>query len=83
MEGAADEYSLPGPDDDQNWNSELQRKMELSVLKEIDNIEERVCSASLQVNSPTRSTFKVNSIFYAITSLISKTPFFLSWQYNY
>ena len=49
-ESTSVEHPVPVPDDEQNWNSELQRTMELSALKEIDNIEERVCSASLQVH---------------------------------
>lgn len=37
------------PDEEDNWNRELQRKMEVKVLEDIESMEERVCHASLQV----------------------------------
>lgn len=41
--------SAPSPDDKDDWNRELQRKMEIKVLGDIESMEERVCHASLQV----------------------------------
>lgn len=37
------------PDDEDDWNRELQQKMEVKVLEDIESMEERVCHASLQV----------------------------------
>jgi len=39
----------PCPDDKDRWNHELQRKMEIKVLEDIESMEERVCHASLEV----------------------------------
>lgn len=39
----------PSPDDKDRWNRELQRKIEIKVLEDIESMEERVCHASLQV----------------------------------
>ena len=40
--------SAPLPDDNDSWDFELQRKIEMRILEEIESLEERICSASLQ-----------------------------------
>jgi len=40
--------SAPPPNDNDTWDFDLQRKTEMSILEEIESLEERICSASLQ-----------------------------------
>ena len=40
--------SAPSPDDNDSWDFELQRQTEMHILEEIENLEERISSASLQ-----------------------------------
>ena len=40
--------SAPSPDDSDVWDFELQQKIEMRILEEIETLEERICSASLQ-----------------------------------
>ena len=40
--------SAPPPDDHDMWDFGLQRKTEMRILEEIENLEERICGASLQ-----------------------------------
>lgn len=40
--------SAPVPDDNNSWDFELQRQTEMRILQEIENLEERICGASLQ-----------------------------------
>jgi hypothetical protein len=72
-----DESSVPAADDDKQWNSELQRKMELGVLKEIDNMEERVCNASLQVKKTIieNCPWHVYKLFKILKILVLPGPF--------
>ena len=49
----ASRISAPMPDEPAEWNRQRQRKMEIEVLEEIENMEERVCHASLQVSTLT------------------------------
>jgi len=45
---ASSAVSAPPPDNNDVWDFELQRKTEMNVLEEIENLEERICGASLQ-----------------------------------
>ena len=45
---ASSATSAPPPDDSDTWDFELQRKTEMRILEEIENLEERICGASLQ-----------------------------------
>ena len=45
---ASSPTSAPPPDNSDSWDFELQRKTEMHILQEIENLEERICSASLQ-----------------------------------
>jgi len=45
---ASSPTSAPPPDDNDSWDFELQRKIEMDVLEEIEKLEERICNASLQ-----------------------------------
>jgi len=45
---ASSPTSAPPPDSNDLWDFELQRKTEMRILQEIENLEERICSASLQ-----------------------------------
>ena len=45
---ASSPTSAPPPDDIDSWDFDLQRKIEMRILEEIENLEERICSASLQ-----------------------------------
>jgi len=45
---ASSPTSAPPPDNSDSWDFELQHKTEMRILQEIENLEERICSASLQ-----------------------------------
>jgi len=45
---ASSPTSAPSPDNNETWDFELQRKIEMDILEEIEKLEERICSASLQ-----------------------------------
>jgi len=45
---ASSPTSAPPPDDNDSWDVQLQRKIEMDILEEIEKLEERICSASLQ-----------------------------------
>jgi len=45
---ASSPTSAPPPDDNNSWDFALQRKTEMRILEEIEKLEERICSASLQ-----------------------------------
>lgn len=45
---ASSATSAPSPDDCNTWNFDLQCKTEMRILEEIENLEERICGASLQ-----------------------------------
>jgi hypothetical protein len=49
--GPASSYTkeLPMPEDEQEWRPDIGRDVELGVLDEVENMEDRICHASLQV----------------------------------
>lgn len=45
---ASSPTSAQPPDDSDLWDFSLQQKIEMNILEEIENLEERICTASLQ-----------------------------------
>jgi len=60
---ASSPTSAPPPDDNDAWDFDLQQKIEMAVLEEIEKLEERICSASLQTKV---SQVKLKSFIFTI-----------------
>ena len=59
---ASSPTSAPPPDDNNSWDFALQRKTEMRILEEIEKLEERICSASLQTKvSQMKLSFRFSS----------------------
>jgi len=59
---ASSPTSAPAPDDNDVWDFELQRQTEMRILQDIENLEERICSASLQTKVCSANTLILSAL---------------------